>query len=44
MWAYNGGMEVTGVGVSINVERRMPMGDGVMVILMVSSISIIMSC
>lgn len=40
MWVYRAGMEVTGVGVSMKVERRMPMGDGVMVILMVSSMSI----
>ena len=33
-------MEVTGVGVSMKVEWRIPMGDGVMVILIVSSISI----
>lgn len=32
-------MEVTGVGGSIKVERRIPIGEGVMVILMVSSIS-----
>ena len=40
MWVYKDGMESTGVGVSMKVERRIPMGDDVMVILMVSSISI----
>lgn len=34
-------MEATGVGVSIKVERRIPIGDEVMVILMVSSISVV---
>lgn len=33
-------MEVIGVGVSTKVERRIPIGEGVMVILMVSSMSI----
>lgn len=41
MCAYRGGMEATGVGGSIKVERRIPMGDGVIVILMVSSMSTI---
>lgn len=32
-------MEAIGVGSDTKVERRIPIGDGVMVILMVSSIS-----
>lgn len=32
-------MEGTGVGEVMNVERRMPMGEGVIVVLIVSSMS-----
>lgn len=33
-------MEGMGVGGVMNVERRMPMGEGVIVVLIVSSISV----
>ena len=38
-WAYNSGMPGTGVGESTKVERRIPMGSLVWVILIVSSMS-----
>lgn len=36
---YRAGMEGIGVGFETKVERRMPIGEGVMVILMESSMS-----
>ena len=40
MWLYNWGMPGIGVGVSTKVLLRMPIAEGVMVILIESSISI----